>query len=78
MSKDNLVELHPKDNLAEPYSNVIECSECGEQDWTVHTKPGSTVEEFAIDFLECIECGECFGLECLMILEPEEDSEEEA
>ena len=74
MSKNNLVELHPKDNLVEPYPNVIECSECGSQEWIIHTKPGSTPKEFAIDFLECSDpdCGECFSLDVQMIIEPED------
>jgi len=69
MTKDNLVELYP---------SVIECSECKSQEWIVHTKPGSTAEEFAIDFLECSnpDCGEYVTLEFVMMIEPEEKEEE--
>lgn len=69
MSKDNLVELYP---------SVIECDECGSQEWIIHTKPGSTSGEFAIDFLECSnpDCGECATLEVQMIIEEEEEKNE--
>lgn len=69
MNKDNVVELYP---------SVIECDECKSQEWIIHTKPGSTSEEFAIDFLECSnpDCGECATLEIQMIIESEGVEEE--